>query len=265
MTDLRRSMSEDLQLRGLSAPTQEMDVRAGRQRAPHVHKSPAPITEDELRPYGLPLQHVRPSARRATPMALGGLKCFFEQTLPSAWTTLTVVRPPRAKTRPVIVRITAVRERFRPVRWRPYRPCRPTIDACGVRRQEGTHRRVPDLARARLLRQVRHGTGGQDRDVPLPHRPLELLRPYGVTHRHPLLSFPAPGRGRRHPPTATTPLPMSRRPAAVREARKASGVNTRAGGPTLRHAWATHRLEAGVHLRLMHASRGHHSPPTTAV
>ena len=49
MTELRRRMIEDLQLRGMSERTQEMYVRAVRQLAYHFHKSPDQIPEEELR------------------------------------------------------------------------------------------------------------------------------------------------------------------------------------------------------------------------
>ena len=51
MTPLRQRMIEDLQLRGMSERTQEMYVRAVHQLAAHYHKSPARITEEELRDY----------------------------------------------------------------------------------------------------------------------------------------------------------------------------------------------------------------------
>lgn len=84
MPELRRRMSEDLQLRGLSARTQEMYVRAVRQLAQHVHKAPDQITEDELRQDCLHLKHVRPYARSATTSALCGLKLFLAHTLTRA-------------------------------------------------------------------------------------------------------------------------------------------------------------------------------------
>jgi hypothetical protein len=59
MTPLRRLMLEDLQLRGLSARTQEMSVRAVRQLAEHDHKSPDRITEEELRDDFLSLKNVK--------------------------------------------------------------------------------------------------------------------------------------------------------------------------------------------------------------
>jgi integrase/recombinase XerD len=265
MTELRRRMIEDLQLRGLSERTQEMYVRAVRQLTQHFNKSPDQITEEELRQYFLHLKNVRKYSRSATTIALCGIKFFFEHTLKREWTTLTFVRPPREKKLPVILSIQEVREIFRHVRLLPYRTCLTTIYSCGLRLQEGTHLRVTDIDSARMLIHVRHGKGGKDRYVPLPQRTLELLRQYWVTHRNPLLLFPAPGRGRIHAPTATKPMPKSSLQEAFREALKESAVNKLACVHTLRHSWATHLLEAGVNLRLIQEYLGHNSPTTTAV
>jgi site-specific recombinase XerD len=87
-------MIEDLQLRGLSERTQEMYVRAVRQLAEHYHKSPARITEEELRDYFLSLKNVKHYSRSASTIALCGIKFFYEYTLKREWTTLTFVRPP---------------------------------------------------------------------------------------------------------------------------------------------------------------------------
>ena len=48
MTALRERMIEDMQLRGLSANTQEAYVRAVKQLAKYYHKSPDEISEEEL-------------------------------------------------------------------------------------------------------------------------------------------------------------------------------------------------------------------------
>ena len=52
---------------------------------------------------------------------------------------------------------------------------------------------------------------------------------------------------------------------AFREALQDSGSHTHASVHTRRHAWATHVLEAGLNLRLMHVYLGHNSPTTTSV
>ena len=265
MTPLRQRRLEDLPLRGLSARTQAMDVGAVRQLAEPSHKSPHGITEEELRDDCLALKHVKPDARSASTTALGGLKCFFDQTLHREWTTLRCGRAPREKTLPVILRREAVRRRRAGVRLSRSRVCRSTIDACGLRRQAGTHLQGRASDSARLLVPVRHGKGGQARDVPLPHRTLARRRPSGVTQRHPLLIFPAPGRGGISRSTAPAPRPRSRVPGACREALQDRGLHTQASVHPRRHSWATQVLEAGVKLRLMHADLGHHAPTPTSV
>jgi hypothetical protein len=53
MTALRQKMIEDMQLRGLSARTQESYVRVVRQLAEYYHQPPDQISEAQLRQYFL--------------------------------------------------------------------------------------------------------------------------------------------------------------------------------------------------------------------
>jgi integrase/recombinase XerD len=178
MTELRKRMIECLQLRGLSARTQEMYVRAVRQLAEHYHKAPDVITEEELRQYFLYIKNVKQYSRSASTIALCGIKFFFEHTLHRDWTTLRFVRAPREKKLPVILSFEEVRSLLGCVRLPRYRVCLSTIYSCGLRLQEGTHLHVQDIDSARLLIHVRRGKGGKDRYVPLPQRTLEQLRQY---------------------------------------------------------------------------------------
>jgi site-specific recombinase XerD len=143
--------------------------------------------------------------------------------------------------------------------------CRTTLYACGVRLHEGTHLQSPARDRARMLVHVRCGTGATDRSVPLPQRTLVLLRQSWKTHRHPLWLFPAPGRGRPGMSTATAPMPRHSVQDALRAALTERGIKKRAAVHTLRHRSATPLLEAGVPLRLLQESWGHHAPTTTAL
>jgi len=116
-----------------------------------------------------------------------------------------------------------------------------------------------------MLVHVRRGKGGKDRYVPLPPRTLQLLREYWVTHRNPVLIFPAPGRGGIGLSTSTAAMPKSSIQGAFREALKQSSIHQQASVHTLRHSWATHLLEAGVNLRLIQEYLGHSSPTTTSL
>src|SRR3979411_2893825 len=112
--------------------------------------------------------------------------------------------------------------------------------SCGLRLQEGTNLRVADIDSARLMIHVRHGKGAKDRYVPLPQRTLQLLRQYWVTHRHPVLLFPAEGRDHIGLAQATEPMSKSSVQDAFHAAWKESGNHKRASVHTLRHSWATH-------------------------
>jgi len=265
MTPLRQRMFEDLQLRGLSARTQESYVRAVRQLAEHYHKSPEHITEEALRDYFLSIKNIKHYSRSASTIALCGITFFYEQTLKRAWSTLTFVRAPREQKLPVVLSLDEVRTILAHLKLLRSRVCLSTIYSCGLRLQEGTHLQVPDIDSARMLVHVRCGKGAKDRYVPLPPRTLALLRQYWSTHRHPLWLFPAPGRSGIGMPTASAPMPRNSVQDAFRAALKASGLHKRASVHTLRHSYATPLLEAGVNLRLIQDYLGHDSPTTTAL
>jgi site-specific recombinase XerD len=258
-------MIECLQLRGLSARTQESYLRAVRQLAEHYHKAPDLITEAELRQYFLFLKNVKRYSRPTMTIAICGIKFFFERTLAKEWTTFNLVRPAPEKKLPVILSQKEVRQILSRIRLPRYKVCLSTIYACGLRLQEGTNLHVSDIDSARLMLHVRHGKGAKDRYVPLPTRTLELLRQYWKTHRNPRLLFPAEGRNHIDLAQATGPLSKSSVQMAFRAALKQSGNHKRASVHTLRHSWATHLLEAGVNLRLIQEWLGHNSPATTSV
>jgi hypothetical protein len=108
MTPLRQRMIEDLQLRGLSARTQERSVRAVRPLAEHDPTSPARSTEDARRASCLSLKNVTHASRSASTIALCGLTFCSEHTRKRAWTLLPFVRPPQEHTLPVILRLEDV-------------------------------------------------------------------------------------------------------------------------------------------------------------
>ena len=86
MTPLRQRMIEDLQLRGLSARTQERYVRAVRPLADHYHKSPDRITEEERRASFLSLKNDK-HASRAALRARGIHTRASVHTLRHSWAT----------------------------------------------------------------------------------------------------------------------------------------------------------------------------------
>jgi site-specific recombinase XerD len=259
-------MLEDMQLRGLSARTQEAYSRAVSQLAQYYQRSPAQLGDEELRQYFLYLSNVKKLARPTVTIVLCGLKFFYEQTLKQSWPTLGLVRPPREYKLPVVLSREEVRGILSLVRLPRYRVCLSTIYAAGLRLQEGTHLQVADVDSARMLLHI-HGKGKKDRYVPLPESTLKLLRAHWRTHRSARWLFPAATRhglahSLIHDGGAVTRCSVQN---AFHAAWLASGIKKPAHVHTLRHSYATHLLEAGVNLRLIQEFLGHRSPRTTAL
>jgi len=113
---------------------------------------------------------------------------------------------------------------------------------------------------------ARRGKGGNDRYVPLPERTLHLLREFWKTHRCPTWLFPS----RFH--IGDSFAAQDRRPVtdvslqqAFKKALKRTGIAKPAHVHSLRHAYATHLLEAGINLRLIQENLGHRSARTTQI
>ena len=140
----------------------------------------------------------------------------------------------------------------------------PTVYSCGLRLHEGLSLQVSDIDGQRLLVHVHRGQGAKDRYVPLPEDTLALLRTSWHTPRHPTWLFPAPGRDHKHMATATAPMNRSRVQGAFRTAKQRARITKLAVAiPTLRHAYATHLLAAGVSPLLIPRSLGHARLATT--
>jgi len=258
-------MTEDLQLRGLAARTQEAYVGAVKQLAEHYHKSPDLVSAEELRQYFLYLKNEKQVSCSTYSIALHGLRFFYTYTLQRPDVTLDWVRPAQEKKLPVVLSTDEVRLILGCLRRPHYRVCLTTIYSCGLRLLEGVHLQVTDIDSDRRMLLIRQGKGNKDRYVPLPDNTLKLLRDHWSTHRHPVWLFPAPTRAGIPMSSATQPMDESGVQRAFKAALQESGVHKEASVHTLRHSYATHLLEAGVNLRLIQAYLGHSSPQTTAL
>lgn len=265
MTPLRQKMIEDLQLRGYSAGTQKIYVRAVRQLAEYYGKGPDQISEEELRRYFLYLTNEKQVSRSTSTIALCAIKFFYEYTLQRHWPTLDLIRPGKEKKLPVVLSTEEVRHLLGTVRRQDYRVCMSTLYGCGLRASEGCSLQIRDIDSDRMMIHVRGGKGKKDRYVPLPPRVLALLRAYWTTHRHPLWLFPQRTSADASASAALEPQNHNSLYVGLKAAVKESGIHKPVTLHTLRHSWATHLLEVGVNLRLIQVWLGHESLRTTAL
>ena len=256
MTELRKHMIEDMQLRGLSASAQEHYLFAVQDLARYFHRRPDQLHDQDLREYFLYLMNERKLSRSTTTIRLCGIKFFYQHTLRQDWPTLELVRPAREHRLPVVLSRDEVRRVLAEVHSPIYRTCLATIYSCGLRLLEGAHLRVSNIDSGRMMLHI-YGKRKKERYVPLPARTLELLRQLWRTHRSPEWVFPSPKFGNARPVTGSTLQ------VAFRKALKVVGIAKPAHVHTLRHSYATHLLEAGINLRVIQENLGHRSARST--
>jgi integrase/recombinase XerD len=126
----------------------------------------------------------------------------------------------------------------------------------GLRVAEATQLKPPDIDSRRNVLWVRQGKGRRDRQTLLPEKLLELLRLYWRAEQPGDWLFPARD--------GTRPVGPKTVYLACRDAAHAAGIAKAVHRHSLRHAFATHLLEAGTNLRTIHLLLGHANLETTA-
>jgi site-specific recombinase XerD len=130
-----------------------------------------------------------------------------------------------------------------------------TVYSAGLRVSEVAHLTVSDIDSKAGVICIRQGKGNKDRYVPLSLRLLDELRLYWKRYKPNHWLFP--GRDNQHPMTR----------AGVRYAFKRSkakaNITKKVSIHSLRHACATHLLEAGTELANIKQLLGHSSINTT--
>jgi integrase/recombinase XerD len=265
VSPLRQRMLEDMDLRGFSVRTQVSYVRSVAALARYFGRSPAALSDEEIRRYFVYLKCERKLSRQTVTIALCGIKFLVETTLKRDFSLTGVPVPKRKKHLPVVLSRDEVHIILRKVRTLRFRACLKLIYACGLRLGEVCRLAPGDIDSARGVVVLRNAKGGTDRQVPLPPIMLPLLREYWKTHRNTRWLFPAESCGHRKGSPSERHMPLSAAQKAFKLALKGSGLSKAAHIHTLRHSYATHLLEANVNLRLIQEWLGHRSPSTTAV
>jgi len=255
MTELRRRMIQDMELRDLKENTQKAYLDAVKHLARHYGRSPDLLSEEELRRYFIHLTKARRCAKSTLRVRLFAVKFLFRYTLRRPLAVFDLIRLPRNRKLPTVLSRQEVRQVLACIHRPAARMSALVMYSCGLRVTAASCLRVPDIDSGRMMLCVRNGKGGRDRYVPLPQRTLELLRAYWREHRpgHWLL----PDRSGSKPIRRDTVLKCIR--AAARDAKLTKLI----GCHTFRHSYATHLLEDGVDLRTIQTLLGHRSIRST--
>jgi site-specific recombinase XerD len=259
MSVLSDRMNNDMLLRGLAGKTRQSYLGTIRDLAKYYHRSPDQLTDKEVQAYLLSLSQERHLTPSSCNVAVNGLRFFFLKTLGHKRTSFdipTARRPhklPELLSREEITRLFSVTKRRKP------RLVLMLAYGAGLRVSEICHLRIQDIDSDQMSLRVEQGKGAKDRYTLLSPRLLEELRQYWKydhPHHSPFLFPSRNGQGILHPSSAQK---------MYYAAKARAGITKKGGIHMLRHAFATHLLEAGTDLYTIQRLLGHRYISTTMV
>jgi site-specific recombinase XerD len=256
MTPLRAKMIQQMQLQRFAPSTQDAYMRAIAGLAKYYGRSPDQLTSDEIRGYLHHLLVERKLAWSTCNVTAAAIRFFYVDTL--HWPMVQLNLPPRTdrKRLPQVLSVEELQRLFTHTMHPKHRALLMTTYGAGLRVSEVVRLQVTDIESDRMLIRVTQGKGNKDRYTLLSTRLLTELRAYWKLARPPRWFFPG------HTPSQ--PMPRSTAQKIYERARQRANIHRGPGIHSLRHAFATHLLDAGVDPRTIQILLGHRSLSTTA-
>lgn len=214
-----------LRLKGLQPKTIEAYARAIRRIGAYFDHQIDDLSESQLTDYFTDL--LDSHSWSAVKLDLYGLKFYYAHVLRKPWTSLDLVKPPKARRLPDIVTVEEAKQLFLATRRLSYRVFFFTVYSLGLRLGEGLRLQVGDIDAARSRVHIRDAKGNKDRFVPLPETTLETLRRFWQVHRNPVLLFPNRHGGLTGAHRASTPLDRGGVQITLRKVVAACGIKKR--------------------------------------
>ncbi|MGB3934968.1 MAG: site-specific integrase [Burkholderiales bacterium] len=249
MSELRKQMDGDLVVRGMSVRTREAYLGAVAGLAKHYGRRPDRINETEVQNYLLHLIEKRRLSWSSCNVAAQGLKFFYRVTLKRSEAQFGIPTARQPQKLPQILAREEVARLIDLTTNPKHRAMLMTAYGAGLRLNEICHLKVTDIDSARMTIRVEQGKGAKDRYTLLSPRLLAELRRYWAAYRPAPWLFPG-----KDPALCLSDTTVQR----VFKAAKARAAITKRGGiHALRHAFATHMLEAGVDIHTIQRLMGH--------
>jgi integrase/recombinase XerD len=257
MTPLRSRMLGELQLRNLSEQTAHTYVASVERYARYFGKSPQKLGPEHVREYLLHLIEDNKVMTNTVLVNRAALRFMYVCTLKQKWFDEEIPHPKRLHTLPSILSADEMTSMLDGTHNLKHWTILATFYATGLRCSELRHLKVEDIDSQRMVLHVRKGKGRVPRDIPLSPVLLERLRIYFRQYRPKDWLFPTR-------PNSSSLMEDHSFRYVCRQAAKRVGIKRRIHPHLLRHACATHMLDAGADLRTIQVLLGHADIRTTA-
>jgi site-specific recombinase XerD len=257
MDTLREKMLAELQLRGITPRTQTAYLREIAKLENYFNRSPEELGEEEVKEYLVNMLEHRGLSSGTYKYYAAGIKFLYRTTL-NRGEVVEKIKYPKAKIKlPVVLDLSEVRTMLSVMENLKHRAVLTITYSAGLRVSETAHLKVTDIDSKRMMVRVRQGKGGKDRYTILSKTTLECLREYWRAYRPKDWLFEGQKEGSHICYTSIRNIFV--------EAKERAGITKPVGPHSLRHAFATHLIEAGTSLHHVQLLLGHKSPKTTTV
>ena len=259
MTNLRDKMKQEMVLRGFSAGTQYQYYRAVMKLHDYYGRSPAKLTEEEIKSFLLFVIQKEQCAASTYNVMIHGLKFFYKVVLKKVVLALELPTRKEPQKLPDILSQQEVARIIKTTFNLKHRSILIVAYGAGLRASEVASLRVGDIDSDRRCIHIREAKGKKDRYVPLSPVMLNALRHYwkqcrlGSRKENDFI-FPGTSGGALCPTTVG---------AIYKHSKHLAGIKKDGGVHALRHAFATHALEAGADIYAIKQILGHASMNST--
>jgi len=254
-------MLEDMALRKFGAKTQAGYVRAVKNLAKYLKRSPDIANAEDLRAFQLDMV-ARGVSRTTINAHLSGLRLFFEVTLGRPEVMAKMALLPVERKLPVILSVEEVAAVLRSASSLKARAVLSVAYGGGLRASEVCRLRIGDIDTDRMMLRIEQAKGRKDRYTLLSPSMLTVMRQWWVEGHRAGKMLPGgwlfPGLN------PINPLSIRMPNRYVHDAARRAGLDKRVSTHSLRHAFATHLLERGVDIRYIQVLLGHAKLHTTA-
>ncbi|MBF8288100.1 MAG: integrase family protein [Candidatus Rokubacteria bacterium] len=257
MGKFRDLMERDLKIRGYGERTCKTYLAQVRDLALHYMLPPDELTIEQINAYQGHLVQDRKLAWSSFNIAVCAIRFFYRVTLGRDWDVRRIPYQKKQTHLPVVLSREEMVALFTAIANLKHRAIAMVIYSAGLRVSEAAHLLVGDIDVGRKAIRVRQGKGRKDRYAMLSDQIVEMLAAYREAVRPDAWLFPGDIPGR---PISTRAVQR-----AMARARQKAGLVKGVTPHTLRHSFATHLLEDGVHIRAVQLLLGHKSLKTTTI